>query len=615
MRNRRLIVTLFFLLTVPALATAMGQRSQLSNLPVAAQASVSAKLGKNSPAYFVQRSGSKLIARNPYQNLQTDFSDDGVTVSHDDSRIGITVRAYGYGDALVPVSANAPFVNLNRIEYRHGRLLEWYVNGPVGLEQGFTLDRSPGDAAGQPLTLALAISGNLSAEIDRSKTSVILTNRAGHSQLRYGGLSAHDVTGNEFPSWLELRGGNLLLRVNDTGARYPLVVDPLIQLAELTSSDGQAGDEFGLSVAICGSAVVVGASEFNSSTIGAAYVFVKGANGWSNMTQTAKLTASNGAPGALFGSSVACAGRTIVVGAPHASVGSNQLQGEAYVFVEPLNGWVNMTEKARLTAADGAGNDFFGYSVSVSRGAIVLGAPQASGQVVAQGKAYVFVKPVGGWKTTSSFTAELTAANAQFNNGLGASVSISGNTLVAGAPGANSGKGAAYLFAKPVDGWKTTSTFNAELTASDGKADDLLGYPVSISKSTVAVGAYLAQVGSALYAGGAYIFVEPPNGWANMTETAKLTASDAQEGNEFAYSLSLSGNKLVVGSANNPSASAAYVFVKPLSGWKTTSKYNARLSSSDGYGFAFSVAVGGGPIVAGSIGKNSLRGAVYIFGK
>ncbi len=100
-----------------------------------------------------------------------------------------------------------------------------------------------------------------------------------------------------------------------------------------------------------------------------------------------------------------------------------------------------------------------------------------------------------------------------------------------------------------------------------------------------------------------------------MTETAKVTASDAQEGNEFAYSLSLRGNELVVGSANNPSASAAYVFFKPLSGWKTTSKYNARLTTSDGYGFAFSVAVGGGTIVAGSIGKNSLQGAAYIFGK
>jgi hypothetical protein len=602
------------LLAAPALATATDQRSHLPNLPVPAQASVSAELGKNSPAYFVHRSGSKLIASNPQQNLQTNFSTDGVTVRHDDSRIGITLRAYGYGDALVPVSATTPVVNLNRIEYRHGRLLEWYVNGPVGLEQGFTLDRPPGDAGGQPLNLALTLSGNLSAEIDRSKTSVILTDRAGHSQLRYGGLSAHDLAGNEFPSWLELRGGNLLLRVNDAGARYPLVVDPLIQLAELTSSDGRAGDEFGFSVAICGSTVVVGASEFNSSKIGAAYVFVKGANGWSNMTQTAKLTASDGAPGALFGSSVACAGGTVVVGAPHASVGSNQLQGEAYVFVKPLSGWVNMTEKARLTAADGAGNDFFGYSVSVIAGTIVVGAPQASSQFVGQGKAYVFVKPVGGWKTTSSFKAELTAANAQFNNGLGVSVSISGNALVAGAPGTNSGKGAAYVFVEPVNGWQTTSTFNAELTASDGKADDLLGNSVSISNGTVAVGAYLAQVGSALYAGAAYIFVEPPSGWANMTETAKLTASDAQEGNEFAYSLSLRGNELVVGSANNPNASAAYVFFKPLSGWKTTSKYNARLTTSDGYGFAFSVSVSGGPIVAGSIGKNSLQGAAYIFG-
>ena len=113
---------------------------------------------------------------------------------------------------------------------------------------------------------------------------------------------------------------------------------PWTQLAEPTASNGQPGDEIGIAVAVCGSMVVVGASEFNSSTIGAAYVFVKGTAGWTNMTQKAKLTASDAAAGALFGSSVACSGSTIVVGAPHATVGSNAYQGEAYVFVKPAGG-------------------------------------------------------------------------------------------------------------------------------------------------------------------------------------------------------------------------------------------------------------------------------------
>lgn len=110
MRNRRFIVTLFSLLAASVLATATDQRSQLPILPVATQVSVSAGLGKNSHAYSVQTSGSKLIARNPSQNLQADFYADGVAVRHGDSRVGITLRAYGYGDALERLPCVRPCV-------------------------------------------------------------------------------------------------------------------------------------------------------------------------------------------------------------------------------------------------------------------------------------------------------------------------------------------------------------------------------------------------------------------------------------------------------------------------------------------------------------------------
>jgi len=403
---------------------------------------------------------------------------------------------------------------------------------------------------------------------------------------------------------------------NNNGATDQLVVDPLIhlnQLAQLTAAGGRAGDEFGLTIAVCGHTIVVGASELNSSTIGAAYVFVEGPNGWANMTQTAKLTASDGKQGALFGSSVACSGNTVVIGAPDQQVGANQMQGEAYVFVEPRGGWVDMTETARLTSLDGNTSDFFGYSVAVSGKTIAVGAPQASGQVAAQGKAYIFEKPKGGWKTSSSAAAILTASNAQFDNGLGVSLSLGGNprtgyTLAVGAAGVNSVTGAVYVFVEPQGGWKTTSNFNAELTASDGQHDSALGYSVSISGNVIAAGAYEANA--------TYIFVEPPAGWANSKETAKVTASlGVGPGSNFGYSVSLRGNRLAVGSANDPSQSSVFVFTKPASGWKSTSTYAARLTSSDGYGFGFSVAVGNGTIAAGSIGVNGLQGTAYVFGK
>jgi hypothetical protein len=368
-------------------------------------------------------------------------------------------------------------------------------------------------------------------------------------------------------------------------------------LAELTASDGVRGDELGESVAVCGNTVVVGASQLNSYTVGAAYVFVKGTQGWANMTQTAKLTASDGITEAVFGSSVACQGHTVVVGAPHHN------GGEAYVFVEPPGGWSDMTETARLTASDEGTVDDFGNSVAIEEGRIVVGAPQASGQYVWQGKTYIFEQPKGGWTTTSAFTAELTAPDAQADGGFGGSVSISGNTLVANGEG-NNEAGAAYVFVEPVAGWQTTSDANAELTGSDAGPGSGFGNSVSVSGNTVAVGAY--QIGEA------YIFVEPSDGWTNATETAKITASD--EGSNFAYSLSLRANVLVIGSANDPSDTAVFVYTRPGKGWETTSTDGERLTSSDGYGFGFSVAVGGGVIVAGSIGKNDLQGAAYIFG-
>lgn len=403
---------------------------------------------------------------------------------------------------------------------------------------------------------------------------------------------------------------------NNNDANDRLVVDPLIhlnQLAQLTATGGTPGDEIGLTIAVCGHTVVVGASELNSSTIGAAYVFVEGPNGWSNMTQTAKLTASDGQHGALFGSSVACSGNTIVVGAPYQPVGANQSQGEAYVFVKPASGWVDATETARLTSPDGGANDSFGYSVAAAGKTIAVGAPQASGQVGWQGKVYIFEKPNGAWKTSSNPAAILTASNAQFDNGFGVSLSLGGSvrtgyTLAVGAAGVNSVAGAVYVFVEPQGGWTTTSNFNAELTASDARHDSALGYSVSISGNVIAAGAYEVNA--------TYVFVAPQTGWTNSNETAKLTASQGVgPGSYFGYSVSLRGNRLAVGSANDPSESSVYVYAKPASGWKSTSNYAARLTSSDGYGFGFSAAVGNGVVAAGSIGVNGLEGKAYVFGK
>jgi len=360
--------------------------------------------------------------------------------------------------------------------------------------------------------------------------------------------------------------------IDEKGAAYVFVQGPggwanMTQTAKLSTTDGQADDDGGWSVAIDGDTIVLGAAaavRVYPRKAGAAYVFVKPAGGWTNMTQTAKLTPSDGAPADDFANSVSVSGNTVVAGAPIATVGSNKSQGAAYVFVEPVDGWADMTETAKLTASDGAANNNFGYSVSISGNTVVAGAPNAAVKPNhSRGAAYVFVEPVGGWANMTQ-TAKLTAAEPKAYNELGRSVSIDGATVVAGTPQAFGVRGAAYVFLQPEGGWSDV-TETAKLTASDGAAQDQLGYSVSISGDTVVGGAPHATIGSNSAQGTAYVFVQPGGGWADMTETAKLTAADGAANDVFGKSVGVSANTAVAGAPqfNNQGhkgRGAAYVF-------------------------------------------------------
>jgi hypothetical protein len=327
----------------------------------------------------------------------------------------------------------------------------------------------------------------------------------------------------------------------------------MTQTAKLTAFDGGAGENFGISVAIDGDTVVVSAYFDDieaTADQGSAYVFVKPAGGWADMTETAKLTATDGAAGDRFGRCVSISGDTVVAGAYYADVASNADQGAAYVFVKPAGGWADMTETAKLTASDGAASDRFGISVGISGDAVVVGADiDDVGGITDQGSAYVFVKPAGGWADMTQ-TGKLTAADGAAGDRFGVYVANSGDTVVAGSvlddSGANTDQGSAYVFVKPESGW-ADMTQTAKLMASDGAASDYLGNSVAVSGDRVVVGAYIDDIGSNANQGSAYVFEKPASGWADMTETAKLTASDGAAQNYFGNSSSISGDTVVVG--------------------------------------------------------------------
>lgn len=346
----------------------------------------------------------------------------------------------------------------------------------------------------------------------------------------------------------------------------------ITQVAKLIASDSAFHDRFGWSVAISGNTIVVGAySESNNSKTwnGSAYVFVKPDGGWTNMTETAKLTASDPHDADEFGRRVAISGDTIVVGVPNDDVDLKVNQGSAYVFTKPVTGWTNSTETAKLTASDGVAGDLFGTSVAISGNTIVVGAHGHNhGAGVAEGQAYIFNQS-GGW-VTGTENARLTASVSYPQDNFGWSASIDGDVVVIGAPGgaywAYPGKASAYVFIKPAGGWIGDLTEHAILTASDGIYSDEFADCVDISGDSIVVGAPVDDIGSQTDQGSAYVFSKPVSGWASMTETDKLVASDGTGGDKFGTSVGISGDTLIVGApvdditSSNDDIGSAYIF-------------------------------------------------------
>jgi len=391
---------------------------------------------------------------------------------------------------------------------------------------------------------------------------------------------------------------------------------PWVQLAKLSSSNLSG---MGSSVAINGNVIVVGAP-----SAGFATVYVRPPGGWGNMLESARLKASDEPPGGDFGSSVAILGNVIVVGASEVFAFPGRA-GAVYVFVEPSGGWTGtITQTAKLTASDAVAGDGVGSSVSISGSTIVAGAPYQGTSV---GAAYVFTKPAGGW-TNATQTAKLTPSDGQANEDFGLAVSTLGSAVAVGAPyqpmGTNN-SGAAYVYVEPAGGWKNT-TQTAKLTVVDPQPYGPLGISVSISGAVIAAGASGSTVGSNQGQGAVYVFVEPSGGWANMTQTAKLTAAGGYAGDELGASVVVSNNFVIAGapwfshSANDLTSpffheGADYIFTKPATGW-TSETQSAMVTASDARFGAYlgsSVAMSGNTIVSGALFNNYNIGAAYVF--
>ncbi len=349
------------------------------------------------------------------------------------------------------------------------------------------------------------------------------------------------------------------------------------------SQSGSSDAFFGYSVAVDGDTALVGA--FNDSGLGAAYVFVRNAATWSLQQ---RLTAADGASGDQFGYSVAVSGNTLAVGAAAKASG----RGSVYVFARAGTAW---TQQQEFVGADAVANDCFGCSVALSGATAIVGSPD---RFSTTGAAYVFSNNGGVWQQQQEFVGQATGDAFGFSVSLGPGAT----TALVGAYGASGQVGKAY--ALTMNGTWANPPQQTILTASDGQANDRFGYSVAADTGTALIGAY--QNGGR---GAAYVFTGSGGTWSQQ---AKLTAADGATGDQFGYSVALSGNTAVAGAyekSGSAGPGAAYVFTNTGGTWSQ----QKLVASGTGQYFGYSVAAAGTTAVIGAFGASSDSGEAYFY--
>ncbi|MFN0243328.1 MAG: hypothetical protein ACKVWV_10595 [Planctomycetota bacterium] len=517
----------------------------------------------------------------------------------------IELVAWGRGPALHAVRPPNVCRSSNRLELDRGELVEWYIEDARGIEQGFTVRVSPHyspsvDAVGDPLTLVLSFGGEFVPGDVRDERTLVLESTGGGSPLLYTGLYVVDANGGILPSRLGVANGFVAIEVDDRGAAYPIVVDPWIVTQEAVLSSAP-GEFFARSVDIDGDTIVVGALGYNPVPTpgGFGAAYVYTRSG-STWALQAQLTASDPEDGDVFGRHVAIDGDTIAVAADLEDHDGFTAAGAVYVFVRNGSTW---TQQAKLVASDSSSLAGLGASVAVHGDTVVAGAPSASAPN-ASGAVYVFVRSGSTWTQQAKLTS--------FAPRLGESVAIWGDTVVAGSPIHSwilFGEGSARVFVRN----GTTWTQQSRLVASDASPSDSFGRSVAILGDTIAVGADTWESGD----GAVYVFQREGARW---TETQKLTPSMYSSGQlptHFGGSVSIDQERLLIGGpvASSPGlqfAGRAYLFERVGGAYLE----RASIMSSDATGdqrFGSTVAISGSTLVVGNEDVGTPDGKAYIF--
>jgi hypothetical protein len=331
---------------------------------------------------------------------------------------------------------------------------------------------------------------------------------------------------------------------------------------KIKASDKEQSDQFGYSVSISGDYAIVGAflEDTGGANAGAAYIYKRDATTgvWGSEQ---KIQAGDKQTTDRFGISVSISGDYAIVGAYREDTGGTDA-GAAYIFKrDPSTG--TWTQQQKIQASDKQAGDEYGRSVSISGDYAIVGSHYEDTGATNAGAAYIYKRDpsTGQWGSEQ----KIQASDKQQDDTFGYSVSISGDYAIVGALGEDTGgsaAGAAYIYKRDA----STGQWGNEqkIQAGDRQAQDEFGISVSISGDYAIVGAYYEDEGGT-DAGAAYVFKRDGTTWS---EIKKLTASDAQQNDQFGWSVAIDGTCAIVGvlleDTGATDAGAAYIYKAPV---------------------------------------------------
>ncbi|WP_367026853.1 hypothetical protein ABZN20_04200 [Methylococcus sp. ANG] len=506
-----------------------------------------------------------------------------------------------------------------RLEYRAGNITEWYENRPEGVEQGFTLAQPPQGGA-REIELWLGADGDLAFKLDADGLGATLVDGDGRDVLACRKLDAVDAQGRRLPARLVLDATVLAIRVDVQGAAWPVVVDPLIydirqKFTAQTgggTDDAQAGADFSRSIAMSadGSLALVGAPGANVSgqtAAGAAYIYARGASGW---TVEQKLTAQTGsgasdvASFAEFGYSVALSedGSVALIGAMDATAGGKADAGAAYIYVREPEGWA-IRQKVTALTSDGADDTvaggYFGMAVALTGNgdtAAIGAVGSDAGSVKGAGAVYLFGRVGADWRIKQKLCAQNTdgSDNAEALAAFGTAVALSsdGSALLVGANFAHAEAGAAYVYKPWNERWRIWQKLTAQTAGGkdDSEAGAMFGASVALNNNgtTALISACMATVAGQAEAGAAYVYrlIEDKHGVETWKIQQKLVAQTADGRNDTsAYArfgkCALAGTTMLIGAEEAEvnalaKAGTAYVYQYRDKHWRIRQKLTAQ---------------------------------------